>query len=374
MDLLPPVVPQSPSPQTSAGKVALAGESESASGFAALVADVAAESDEQVEPVLSVAEDVVDALTALLTEEDAQLEQGRSLPPEENILLDEGSLALVLSQVRAQEASADPARVVAVNEPVTADSEDSDDERELADGDGMPEASVVPAFVMPLTPEPLRSKPDTGLPSVATASGVANAVSEASTATDAIELSVGAESSPAESGEVAAGTEAFRQTMVTQSGRPAETGTLVKVETTVNHPVTDKGWPAAMGEHMVFLASQQLSSARLHLTPADMGPIAVEIRYEGSKVDVSFIAGHGQTRDVLQQAMPELKDAFSSQGMQLRADVSGGGQGQQAPTREEWLMEVAARNTVLADGNNDIEGLEQQARSLNSDSLLDFYA
>lgn len=146
-----------------------------------------------------------------------------------------------------------------------------------------------------------------------------------------------------------------------------------RIEATINTPVGEKGWSHALADNLVFLAKQEVQTARLHVTPPDMGPIAVEIRYnDKSSVDVTLLAGHSTTRESMQQSLSTLKDAFSQQGMQIRTDIGGGQQGgQQAPTREEWLSATTSPGVVRVASSD--SSLHQQAASLNSESLLDYY-
>jgi flagellar hook-length control protein FliK len=66
--------------------------------------------------------------------------------------------------------------------------------------------------------------------------------------------------------------------------------------------------------------------AELQLNPADMGPVAVQIVVDGSQAQVSFHAVQAETRQALEQSLPDLAAALQSQGLTL----SGGGVFQQA--------------------------------------------
>jgi flagellar hook-length control protein FliK len=75
-----------------------------------------------------------------------------------------------------------------------------------------------------------------------------------------------------------------------------------------------------------LLAADGVQQAELQLNPADMGPVAVQIVVDGAQAQVSFHAVHAETRQALEQSLPDLAAALQGQGLTL----SGGGVFQQA--------------------------------------------
>ncbi len=148
-------------------------------------------------------------------------------------------------------------------------------------------------------------------------------------------------------------------------------------EVQVQTPVMDSQFSSALGQHLLILTGQQVQTARLHVSPPELGPIAVEIRMQShDQVSVSMVVSHASTHEVLSQSLGALHDSFAAQGMQLQTSLSGGqgqGQGQQAPTREEWLHSTQAPSGSSAEIAK-MSPLAQAANSLNSQSLLDLYA
>jgi flagellar hook-length control protein FliK len=81
----------------------------------------------------------------------------------------------------------------------------------------------------------------------------------------------------------------------------------------------------ALGIQMSILAKEGVQEARLHLNPADMGPIAVQIAVDGQHARVHFQADLAATRDALQASLPDLANAMKEAGLMLAGgDVSGG--------------------------------------------------
>ena len=99
-------------------------------------------------------------------------------------------------------------------------------------------------------------------------------------------------------------------------------------------------------------AADGVQSAQLQLNPAEMGPVAVQIVLDGSQAQVSFHASHAQTRQALEQSLPDLAAALQSSGLTL----SGGGVFQQAPREQQAAVEDDARASRSARPNADRRG------------------
>ncbi len=141
----------------------------------------------------------------------------------------------------------------------------------------------------------------------------------------------------------------------------------------ISAPLGSAAFDAALGQHLLMMAGNGTPTARIHLTPAELGPIAVEVRLLAqNQVAVTMMVSHSQTHQVLQQSLVHLQEAFQAQGMQLQTSLSGGqGNGQQAPGREEWLHNTQSGASALLSPSVE---LAQAAKAVNQSSLLDTYA
>lgn len=97
---------------------------------------------------------------------------------------------------------------------------------------------------------------------------------------------------------------------------------VVEVPTPANSPE----FPQALGVQLSVLARDGVQQAELHLNPADMGPISVQIDLQGNQAQVDFGADSAATRRIIESGLPELAAALQSAGFTL----SGGGVHQQA--------------------------------------------
>ena len=95
------------------------------------------------------------------------------------------------------------------------------------------------------------------------------------------------------------------------------------VQTSVPVPVGQPQWSQAVGEKVLWLAAQNVSSAEINLHPKDLGPMQVKVSVNQEQVTVSFTSQHSVVRDVLDQNLNRLRDMFSEQGLNLaNVDVS----------------------------------------------------
>ncbi|MFL6664938.1 MAG: flagellar hook-length control protein FliK [Rhizobacter sp.] len=91
-------------------------------------------------------------------------------------------------------------------------------------------------------------------------------------------------------------------------------------------PVTAPEFHDALGVQVSVLARDGVQHAELHLNPADMGPISVQIALDGTRAQVDFGAASSATRQVIEAGLPELAAALRDAGFTL----AGGGVSQHA--------------------------------------------
>jgi flagellar hook-length control protein FliK len=90
----------------------------------------------------------------------------------------------------------------------------------------------------------------------------------------------------------------------------------------ISTPVGNTGFADEVGDKITWMASQGIQSASLQMTPEHLGPVEVRISMQqDGTASVSFTAAHADTRAALEQALPQLREMFSTQGLTL-ADAS----------------------------------------------------
>ena len=94
-------------------------------------------------------------------------------------------------------------------------------------------------------------------------------------------------------------------------------------------PVTAPEFPQALGVQLSVLARDGVQHAELHLNPAEMGPVSVQIVMDGTQARVDFGADLAATRQAIEAGLPELASALRDAGFTL----TGGGVSQHARGR-----------------------------------------
>ncbi len=94
-------------------------------------------------------------------------------------------------------------------------------------------------------------------------------------------------------------------------------------------PATAPEFAQSLGVQVSVLARDGIQQAELHLNPAEMGPISVQIALDGNQAQVNFGADSAATRQIIETGLPELAAALRDAGFTL----SGGGVHSQARGR-----------------------------------------
>jgi flagellar hook-length control protein FliK len=95
-------------------------------------------------------------------------------------------------------------------------------------------------------------------------------------------------------------------------------------------PVDSPQFAGALGLQVSLLTKDGVQQAELHLNPAEMGPVSIRIRVDGSEARVEFGADLAATREVIEGGLPELASALREAGFTL----AGGGISQHAGPRD----------------------------------------
>ena len=81
-----------------------------------------------------------------------------------------------------------------------------------------------------------------------------------------------------------------------------------------------------------YMLDNKLQSARIRISPQQLGMIEVELRLEGERVHASFSSAQGEVRQALHDSLPRLREMLDAHGLQMGqtavADSSAGQHGQ----------------------------------------------
>ena len=115
----------------------------------------------------------------------------------------------------------------------------------------------------------------------------------------------------------------------------ADSGFKAGFEAQLSAALHSSDFAPALGLQISTLTRNGIPEARLHLNPAELGPIAVQIELDGRNAQVVLAASHAETRQALEQALPQLASAMRDAGFTM----AGGGvfQQPQNPARQGHL-------------------------------------
>lgn len=127
-----------------------------------------------------------------------------------------------------------------------------------------------------------------------------------------------------------------------------------------------------MKQQLIMMVSNGIQHAEIRLDPPELGHMTVKIQVHGDQAQVQFHVTQSQTRDMVEQAIPRLRELLQEQGMQL-AD-SHVSQGEQEQGRDGGFGESNGSGSTNLDEFSAEEldlGLNQTT-SLHSG--IDYYA
>ena len=186
--------------------------------------------------------------------------------------------------------------------------------------------------------------------------------------------------------EPSEGSQPLQQTQ-TSDGKPAaELSTRREPQSLPHLKLATPEAPAQLHQKVNLMLADKLQQAEIQLDPLGLGKMKIQIQLDASsQANVHFVVQHGQTREMLEQAMPRLRDMLAGQGIQLGQTVvqqqaqqqsQQQSQGQSAFTGQEQRGQQGSGSFA---GNGQGEG-EHATRTLSllvestNDAGIDFYA
>lgn len=85
----------------------------------------------------------------------------------------------------------------------------------------------------------------------------------------------------------------------------------------IGTPVRDAAWGEQISERVAIMAGNNLKSAEIRLTPAELGPLRVHVSVDDGAAHVTFHAQHAVTREAIEQALPRLREMLAENGLSL---------------------------------------------------------
>lgn len=143
---------------------------------------------------------------------------------------------------------------------------------------------------------------------------------------------------------------------------------------TVSTAVTDPGFQEALATQVSVFARGGLSKAELHLNPAELGPVSVQITMQGDQARVDFGADRAQTRQAIEAGWAALAASLQDAGFTL----SGGGvseqAGRQAAEQQAAAQTSRSSRTTTTLASDDLPATSIVTARPRAGAALDLYA
>ncbi|EIK93516.1 flagellar hook-length control protein [Pseudomonas sp. M47T1] len=144
--------------------------------------------------------------------------------------------------------------------------------------------------------------------------------------------------------------------------------------------MNQSGWTEGVVNRVMYLSSQNLKSADIQLTPAELGRLSIRVDMTpDQQTAVTFTSAHLHVREALESQQGKLKDMFAEQGMgQLDVNVSD--QSRQSSQDQAQQGQRTARGTRGSDSLDGVAAASPLAAEptvqqvIVGTSAIDYYA
>ncbi|MGM0857997.1 MAG: flagellar hook-length control protein FliK [Pseudomonadota bacterium] len=219
-----------------------------------------------------------------------------------------------------------------------------------------------------------RSTPDTWVNALDTSGRAADTSAKAnlvlpSTSSDALLGALSSNNAAQSSGQALAAAGMGQPTPASTLGSAA-----VPTPAAVNTPVTSPAWPQQLGQQLVQFAQRggdQLVQMQLH--PAELGPLSISLKMGEQGAQAHFLSSHAQVRQVIEQAIPQLREALAEQGIAL-GETSVGEQHESSEQGLAQQQSGAGGQPGIEGGEEDISLAPTQKAPVSLDGRVDLYA
>jgi len=94
-------------------------------------------------------------------------------------------------------------------------------------------------------------------------------------------------------------------------------------------PVTDSRWAQDFSNQIVWLARSDQQSAQISLNPPQLGPVHITLNLKGDQASAVFASPHAEIRQIIEDALPRLREMLAGAGIDLGQANVGAQLGQQ---------------------------------------------
>ncbi|MCE9788831.1 flagellar hook-length control protein FliK [Shewanella chilikensis] len=172
----------------------------------------------------------------------------------------------------------------------------------------------------------------------------------------------------------------FQQQLHQQGVQPPQRGEMAQYQLSLRQGMEQslqtadmvQRFAPVMRQQLIAMVSNGVQQAEIRLDPPELGAMMVRVQVNGDQTQVQFHVTQTQTRDMLEQAMPRLRDMLQEQGMNLaESHISQGGreQGEQHGGNGSGFAQETANGEISAE-----ETVQSTNHTTSYGSGIDYYA
>ena len=129
--------------------------------------------------------------------------------------------------------------------------------------------------------------------------------------------------------------------------------------------ILESGWTNQLGSDLRALVARGPSTTQVQVTPSELGPLDIEVSVNRQEVSVRILAMHGQTREMLEAALPRLREALGQSYSSVDVSVGNGAGNSSSHAQSQHSGGQPGAMSMMADGQ---DGLPDSASTRNAGS------
>ncbi|WP_298440425.1 flagellar hook-length control protein FliK [uncultured Ferrimonas sp.] len=140
-------------------------------------------------------------------------------------------------------------------------------------------------------------------------------------------------------------------------------------EAQLRQPVNADRMAPELRDRLQLMINSDKMTAEIRLDPPELGALQVRVQMNGDQANVQIVAQQGQARDLIEQALPRLREMLQQQGLQLgQTDIS------QQQSQQQQEGGSGQQQGSFGDGFIDAEQESISIANRSSDGGIDYYA
>jgi len=146
------------------------------------------------------------------------------------------------------------------------------------------------------------------------------------------------------------------------------TPTVAPTPAALTTPFTSPAWPQQLGQQLVQISQRGGEQhIQMQLNPAELGPLSISLKFGEQGAQAHFLSAHAQVRQVLEQAIPQLREALAEQGISLGETSVGE---QRDPDAQSFAQSGGGRGAGIGSDSGDDGGDEKLSLGADSSPLI----